>query len=267
VPVEYWHLFRAASRAASRQKFDAKAPQEWGVTRSPSVNEEQSKKAVFSRPLEGAHRGGGLVGHDQGAQAERRSALQSRASCSRRRAFPVKKTMMLAQQLYEGVETAGARRRWTDWSHYLHANRFGPCGPDEGRRRGARTHQVGVRPRVRARHTERVQVRRPMRRDAHEAIRPDPRCSTIRKTVRAVPDTGPSTRCTGLIWNRFCRPSQMPPADVRRNDRRYISAGDYLFRVKGTVPKVCGPGRRPTASRPASPNRRSPRRESEGRRR
>src|SRR5262245_62463276 len=41
-----------------------------------------------------------------------------------------------------------------------------------------------------------------------------------------------------LIWNRFVA-SQMPPATFDETTVD-ITAGDYLFRVKGTVPKFAG---------------------------
>ena len=72
--------------------------------------------------------------------------------------------------------------------------------------------------------------------DAHEAIRPtslehDP------ETVKAylTPDQFSLYR---LIWNRFVA-SQMPPA-VFDETTVDATAGDYLFRVKGTVPKFAG---------------------------
>ncbi len=72
--------------------------------------------------------------------------------------------------------------------------------------------------------------------DAHEAIRPtslehDP--ETVRTYL--TPDQYSLYR---LIWNRFVA-SQMPPATFDETTVD-ITAGDYLFRVKGTVPKFAG---------------------------
>ena len=52
--------------------------------------------------------------------------------------FPVKKTMMVAQQLYEGIELPGEEAR--DRPHHLHANRLGARGRP-GARRSARAHR------------------------------------------------------------------------------------------------------------------------------
>jgi DNA topoisomerase-1 len=72
--------------------------------------------------------------------------------------------------------------------------------------------------------------------DAHEAIRPT---SVLRdpESVRAflTPDQYSLYR---LIFNRFVA-SQMPPA-VFDETTVDIAAGDYLFRVKGSVPKFSG---------------------------
>src|SRR5205814_6915843 len=72
--------------------------------------------------------------------------------------------------------------------------------------------------------------------DAHEAIRPtslqhDP--ETVRQYL--TPDQYSLYR---LIWNRFVASQMMPSTfDETTVD---IAAGDYVFRVKGTVPKFAG---------------------------
>src|SRR5262249_49456979 len=72
--------------------------------------------------------------------------------------------------------------------------------------------------------------------DAHEAIRPtslqhDP--ETVKEFL--TPDQYSLYR---LIWNRFVA-SQMPPATFDETTVD-VTAADYLFRVKGTVPKFAG---------------------------
>ena len=73
--------------------------------------------------------------------------------------------------------------------------------------------------------------------DAHEAIRPtslqhDP--ETVRQYL-----TQDQYSLYRLIWNRFVA-SQMPPATFDETTVDVDSAGDYVFRVKGTVPKFAG---------------------------
>jgi len=145
--------------------------------------------------------------------------------------FPVKKTMMIAQQLYEGIELPGegavglitymrtdstrvSEQAITDVREYI-GQKFGPDFVPE-KANFYKTKKDAQ--------------------DAHEAIRPtsmqyDP------ESVRALltPDQYYLYR---LIWNRFVA-SQMPPA-IFDDTTVDISAADYLFRVKGSVPKFAG---------------------------
>src|SRR5262249_51758600 len=145
--------------------------------------------------------------------------------------FPVKKTMMIAQQLYEGVELPGegsvglitymrtdstrvSDQALTDVREYI-AQRFGSDYVPEK--------PIYYRAKADAQ-------------DAHEAIRPT--------SMQYHPDdvrahlTPDQYYLYKLIWNRFVA-SQMPPAifDETTVD---ISAANYLFRVKGSVPKFAG---------------------------
>jgi len=145
--------------------------------------------------------------------------------------FPVKKTMMIAQQLYEGIELPGegavglitymrtdstrvSDQAITDVREYI-GQKFGPDFVPE-KANFYKTKKDAQ--------------------DAHEAIRPttmqyDP------ESVRALltPDQYYLYR---LIWNRFVA-SQMPAA-IFDDTTVDIAAGDYLFRVKGSVPKFAG---------------------------
>ena len=72
--------------------------------------------------------------------------------------------------------------------------------------------------------------------DAHEAIRPT---SMEYDPEKVRPFLTPEQYSIyRLIWNRFVA-SQMPPATFDETTVD-ITAGDYLFRVKGTVPKFPG---------------------------
>jgi DNA topoisomerase-1 len=145
--------------------------------------------------------------------------------------FPVKKTMLIAQQLYEGVELPGEGAvglityMRTD-STRVSDQALGEVREFIGQRFGA--DYVPEKP-IYYRAKADAQ-------DAHEAIRPtlmqyDP--ETVRPHL-----TGDQYYLYRLIWNRFVA-SQMPPAtfDDTTVD---IDAGRYLFRVKGSVPKFAG---------------------------
>ena len=118
---------------------------------------------------------------DRQRRSRRRSARtrcrrSSPPSCSRRARFPAKKTMMIAQQLYEGHRAAGRRR---GRPHHLHAHRLDPHRPTRRSTRcasyiGARTAPTTCRrsrTSTRRRRTRRTRTRRSARR----------RCSTTRR--------------------------------------------------------------------------------------
>ena len=245
VPEEYWHLF---ARLAGPQppEFDAKLVKQHGNT-IRVANEEQSK-AILADPER-------VVDRSSVATKERKrhapppfitSKLQQTAR------FPVKKTMMLAQQLYEGIELGG-------------------LGVDEpiGLITYMRTDSVRVADEALTAVREHIKSTfgaeslpekansyksKADAQDAHEAIRPtsmqyDP--ETVRPYL-----SQDQYSLYRLIWNRFVA-SQMNPAtfDDTTVD---VTAGDYLFRVKGTVPKFAGwmatygSARGPSESEPGS---------------
>ena len=141
--------------------------------------------------------------------------------------------MMLAQQLYEGgIEIPGLDRR----PHHLHAHRLGARvgrsadrGPRATSRRAFGDDYLPEKPNV---YKTKADAQ-----DAHEAIRPTSLRARSRNGQGRIltPDQYSLYR---LIWNRFVA-SQMPPATFDETTVD-VTAGDYLFRVKGTVPKFAG---------------------------
>jgi DNA topoisomerase-1 len=150
--------------------------------------------------------------------------------------FPVKKTMMIAQQLYEGVELPGegsiglitymrtdstrvSDQALTEVREYI-GQRFGPD-------------YVPEKPNY-------YRAKKDAQ-DAHEAIRPTS-MQFPPDAVRAhlTPDQYSLYR---LIWNRFVA-SQMPPATFDETTVDIDASADglpvYLFRVRGSIPKFAG---------------------------
>jgi DNA topoisomerase-1 len=225
VPEEYWHVF---ARLAGPQppEFEAKLLKKGGDALR-IANEEQSKAAVAE--LENAT----WVVSSVTTKERKRSApppfITSKLQQTAR--FPVKKTMMIAQQLYEGgieiPELAGGLIT------YMRTDSV----------RVADEALVAVREHIKGAFGDEYLPEKPIHyrskadaQDAHEAIRP----TSLQHDPESVkpyltPDQYSLYR---LIWNRFVA-SQMLPATFDETTVD-IAAGDYLFRVKGTVPKFAG---------------------------
>jgi DNA topoisomerase I len=225
VPVEYWHVF---ARLAGSQppEFEAKLFKKSGET--ITVSNEAESKAV----LDGLERAEWTVTSVVTKERKRNPAppfITSKLQQTAR--FPVKKTMMLAQQLYEGgIEIPGLTGGLIT---YMRTDSV----------RVADEAIVQVREYIAGAFGDDYVPEKPNAyktkadaQDAHEAIRPtslqhDP------ETVKAFL-TQDQYSLYRLIWNRFVA-SQMPPATFDETTVD-ITAGDYLFRVKGTVPKFPG---------------------------
>jgi DNA topoisomerase I len=150
--------------------------------------------------------------------------------------FPVKKTMMIAQQLYEGIELPGEGSVGLITYMRTDSTRVSEQALTEVREFiGTRFGREFV--------PEKPNLYRAKKdaQDAHEAIRPTS-MQFHPDEVRAhlTPDQYYLYR---LIWNRFVA-SQMPPAtfDETTVDIDAAATGQptYLFRVKGSVPKFAG---------------------------
>jgi DNA topoisomerase I len=228
VPEEYWHLF-ASLAGRVPPDFEAKLVKRGDDTLKIG-NEEQSKDVL--RNLEGAT----YVVSSVATKERKRNAappfITSKLQQTAR--YPVKRTMQIAQQLYEGVELPGlgiegpvglitymrtdSTRVSEDALTAVRAHIGEAFGPD----------YVPEKPNTFKTKSD--------AQDAHEAIRPtsmeyDP--ETVRPFL-----TPEQYSIYRLIWNRFVA-SQMPPATFDETTVD-ITAGDYLFRVKGTVPKFPG---------------------------
>src|SRR5437762_11653643 len=225
VPEEYWNMF-ARLAGAQPPEFDAKLLKKSGEP-VKVLTEEQSKAILAD-----LERASWIVSSVVTKERKRHAPAPFITSKLQQTArFPVKKTMLLAQQLYEGgIEipdlTGGlitymrtdsvrvADEAVVAVREYIKAT-FG-------------TDQLPEKPNVYKTKSD--------AQDAHEAIRPtslqhDP--ETVRQYLS--PDQYSLYR---LIWNRFVA-SQMPPATFDETTVD-IAAGPYVFRVKGTVPKFAG---------------------------
>jgi len=225
VPVEYWHLF---ARLAGPQppEFEAKLHKQNGDNIVPA-NEAESNAVL--KGLEGAK---WVVSTVTTKERKRHAAppfITSKLQQTAR--FPVKKTMMLAQQLYEGgIEIPGLTGGLIT---YMRTDSV----------RVSDDAITAVREYIGTTFGDDFRLEKPNfyktksdAQDAHEAIRPtslehDP--ETVRQYL-----TADQYSLYRMIWNRFVA-SQMPPATFDETTVD-VTAADYLFRVKGTVPKFAG---------------------------
>lgn len=156
------------------------------------------------------------------------STLQQEAS--RKLGFGARRTMTVAQQLYEGIEVGEAGAVGLITYMRTDSTRVAKEAQDEARDYIAKNYGATFAP------DKPRQVTRKGAQDAHEAIRPT--------SVFRHPDeikhflSGDQYRLYRLIWQRFMA-SQMSPAvfDVVSVD---IEAKDMLFRATGSTVKFAG---------------------------
>ena len=225
IPDEYWNL-TARLAGPVPPEFDARLLKKAGT--NIKVGNEAESKAVLA-DLEQAQ----WVVDSVTTKERKKGAVPPFITSKLQQAsrFPVKKTMMIAQQLYEGVELPGegavglitymrtdstrvSEQAITDVREFIGTAFGAEYVPDKPNAYKTKSDAQ----------------------DAHEAIRPT--------SMQYHPDQVRSLLSPDqyylykLIWNRFVA-SQMPPAtfDDTTVD---VAAADYLFRVKGSVPKFPG---------------------------
>ena len=225
VAEEYWQVF-ARLAGAQPPEFEAKLLKKSGHA-IKIANEEQSRAILGD--LEGAT----WIVTSVVTKERKRNApppfITSKLQQTAR--FPVKKTMLIAQQLYEGgIEIPGLTGGLIT---YMRTDSV----------RVADEALAAVREYVKTSFGDDYLPEKPNvfkskadAQDAHEAIRPtsldhDP--ETVKPHL--TPDQYSLYR---LIWNRFVA-SQMNPATFDETTIE-TEAGPYTFRVKGAVPKFPG---------------------------
>jgi DNA topoisomerase-1 len=225
VPVEYWHIF---ARLAGPQppEFEAKLHKRNGENVVPA-NEAESNAVL--KDLDGAAWTVSSVATKERKRHAAPPFITSKLQQTAR--FPVKKTMMIAQQLYEGgIEIPGLTGGLITYMR-TDSVRVADEALAAVREHIGTTFGADYLPEKPNFYKTKSDAQ-----DAHEAIRPtslqhDP--ETVKQYL--TPDQYSLYR---QIWNRFVA-SQMPPATFDETTVD-VTAGDYLFRVKGTVPKFAG---------------------------
>jgi DNA topoisomerase I len=225
VPEEYWNL-TARLAGPVPPEFDAKLLKKHG--QNIKVGNETESNAILA-DLKNAK----WVVESVTTKERKKNAVPPLITSKLQQAsrFPVKKTMMIAQQLYEGIELPGEGAVGLITYMRTDSTRVSEQALGEVRQFIGGAYGADYVPEKPNFFRAKADAQ-----DAHEAIRPT--------AMQYHPDevrahlTGDQYYLYKLIWNRFVA-SQMTPAtfDDTTVD---ISAGDYLFRVKGSVPKFAG---------------------------
>ena len=226
VPVEYWHI-TARLAASDPPEFDARL-ERIGDSGANVTTEAQATKILAD--LEGATFQVSSVATKERKKHAVPPFITSKLQQASR--FPVKKTMMIAQQLYEGIELPGEDAP-VGLITYMRTDsvRIADQALTEVRERITTVYGDAYLPEQPNRYRLKSNAQ-----DAHEAIRPT--------TMKYAPDdikahlTPDQFYLYRLIWNRFIA-SQMTPA-VFDDTTADITAASYIFRAKGSVPKFAG---------------------------
>jgi DNA topoisomerase-1 len=225
IPEEYWNL-TARLAGPVPPEFDAKLLKKGGSNIKVG-NEAESNQVLAD--LKQAR----WVVDSVTTKERKKSAVPPFITSKLQQAsrFPVKKTMMIAQQLYEGVELPGEGS--VGLITYM---RTDSVRVSEQAIADVRQFVAGAYGNDYVPEKPNFYKTKSDAQDAHEAIRPT--------SMQYPPDvvraqlTPDQYYLYKLIWNRFVA-SQMPPATFDETTVD-VAAADYLFRVKGSVPKFPG---------------------------
>ncbi len=230
VPKEFWKITALLSKKGKKQAFEALIHSKGGE--QLEIGDEAKASSVL-KDLEGA-----VYEIREVRRKEQKrnpyppfitSTLQQDAS--RKLGYQAKRTMSIAQKLYEGIEISG--EGYVGLITYMRTDsvRIADTAIEEVRR------YIGEK--ISPQHLPKspnVYKTKKGAQDAHEAIRPT---SVFRTPEQVKKDLTPEQyKLYELIWKRFVA-SQMKPAvfDMTSAD---ISAKDYIFRASGSVLKYDG---------------------------
>ena len=228
VAEEYWHL-TARLAGPVPPEFDARLMRKGDA--AAKIRNEAEAKAVLAELGRQTFIVSGVTTKERKRHAVPPFITSKLQQASR---FPVKKTMMIAQQLYEGIQLPNQDAP-IGLITYMRTDSVRVADQALDEVRGYIGSQFG--PDYVPEDANRFKVKATAQ-DAHEAIRPTSTAAEFHPdAVRAflTPDQYYLYR---LVWNRFVA-SQMTPAtfDDTTVD---IAAGEYMFRARGSVPKFAG---------------------------
>ncbi len=230
VSQEYWSIISKLSKPKVNPSFEAKF---YGTDKEKLelTNEEQVKEILKQIEKEK------YIVRKVKEQEKRRapaapfitSTMQQEAS--RKLGFTTKRTMMVAQQLYEGIEIKGHGSVGLITYMRTDSTRISSEAQNEAREYIGKKYGEAYIPQ-----TARVYKNKSASQDAHEAIRP----TYIDMTPDEIKDSlnAEQFKLYKLIWSRFIA-SQMASA-VYDTVSADILAGKYLFKANGSKVKFPG---------------------------
>ncbi|HWN82126.1 MAG TPA: type I DNA topoisomerase, partial [Candidatus Udaeobacter sp.] len=232
VPVEYWSITGLLERLKDAQaSFEAKLYKIAGKT--PELKNEGEAQQVVDALKAGQPTVASVTRQEKRRSPKppfKTSTLQQDGYQQLR--FSSKKTMMLAQELYEGIDVPGEGTVGLITYMRTDSTRLAGEAVDE------------VRSFIRTQYGEAYLPADPniydkksaTTQDAHEAIRP----TSVARTPASLRSSlsQPQLRLYTLIWNRFVACQMMPAVyDVTTVD---VAVGDMTLRATGSIPKFDG---------------------------
>ncbi len=225
VPEEYWYI-TARLAGAAPPEFDARLVKK-GRT-ALKVTSEADASAVVAAVTSASFVVDSVTTKERKKHAVPPFITSKLQQASR---SPVKRTMMIAQQLYEGIELPDEGSVGLITYMRTDSTRVSEQALTDVREHIGQTFGSEYLPDKPNRYRTKKDAQ-----DAHEAIRPT---SMAHDPASLKPHlTAEQYYMYRLIWNRFVA-SQMLPATFD-DTTLDVAAGDYIFRAKGSVPKFNG---------------------------
>jgi DNA topoisomerase-1 len=228
-PVEYWSI-RAILENNTQQTIDAKLTEKNGE--KIDLKNETDSRAIVEELKNSEYIISEVVKKER-----RRKALPPfitstlQQDSARKYRFTAQKTMMIAQQLYEGINIAGEGQ--VGLITYMRTDSLRVA--DEAQKEALAYIETSLG-REYLPETPNVYKSRKSAQDAHEAIRPS---SVVRhpNDIKESLDND-QFKVYSLIWKRFVA-SQMSPA-IFDDTRVKIGAGVYTFQANGSIQRFDG---------------------------
>jgi DNA topoisomerase-1 len=230
VPQESWSITAMLKHASSKKAFEAKLTAEAG--RKIDLRTQEQAEKVLSDLKDAVYTVRGIkTGEKQRHAPPPFTTSQLQQEASRKLGFTTKRTMLVAQQLYEGVAVAG--KGSTGLVTYIRTDSVRVAEEAQKAARGYIADRFG---KEFVPQKPNVYSSKKNAQDAHEAIRP----TYVELTPESIKDslTPEQFRLYQLIYNRFLG-SQMTPARFK-TVQMDISAGKYTFRANWEIKVFAG---------------------------